>query len=139
MAAELEATIIKEGPDTIAGFFAEPVMGAGGVIPPSAGYFQAVVPILRKYGIPVISDEVICGFGRTGNTWGCETYDFMPDAIISSKNLTAGFFPMGAVILGRNWRTVCRRRPNGSRSFPMALPPRAIRWAAPSHSRPLTW
>jgi 4-aminobutyrate--pyruvate transaminase len=100
MAAELEATIIKEGPDTIAGFFAEPVMGAGGVIVPSAGYFQAVVPICRKYGIPVISDEVICGFGRTGNTWGCQTFDFMPDAIISSKNLTAGYFPMGAVILG---------------------------------------
>ncbi|SIS54263.1 aminotransferase [Phaeovulum vinaykumarii] len=100
LAAELEATIIKEGPDTIAGFFAEPVMGAGGVIPPSSGYFHAVVPILRKYGIPIISDEVICGFGRTGNTWGCETYDFVPDAIISSKNLTAGYFPMGAVILG---------------------------------------
>ena len=100
LAAELEATIIKEGPDTIAGFFAEPVMGAGGVIPPSKGYFQAVAPILKKYGIPLIADEVICGFGRTGNTWGSQTYDFMPDAIISSKNLTAGFFPMGAVILG---------------------------------------
>lgn len=100
MAAELEATIIKEGPDTIAGFFAEPVMGAGGVIPPSEGYFQSVLPVLRKYGIPMISDEVICGFGRTGNTWGCQTYDYMPDAIISSKNLTAGYFPMGAVILG---------------------------------------
>ncbi len=100
MAKELEATIIKEGPDTIAGFFAEPVMGAGGVIVPSKGYFQAIVPILRKYGIPIISDEVITGFGRTGNTWGCETFDFMPDAIISSKNLTAGFFPMGAIILG---------------------------------------
>ncbi|RWR10730.1 aminotransferase [Paenirhodobacter populi] len=100
MAAELEATIIKEGADTIAGFFAEPVMGAGGVIPPSKGYFQAVAPILKKYGIPFIADEVICGFGRTGNTWGSQTYDFMPDAIISSKNITAGFFPMGAVILG---------------------------------------
>ena len=100
MAAELEATIIKEGADTIAGFFAEPVMGAGGVIPPSAGYFQAVQAVLRKYGIPLIADEVICGFGRTGNLWGCQTYDFMPDAIISSKVLTAGFFPMGAVILG---------------------------------------
>ncbi|WP_296425143.1 aminotransferase [Yoonia sp.] len=100
MAAELEDTILREGADTIAGFFAEPVMGAGGVIPPSAGYFQAVQPILKKYGIPLIADEVITGFGRTGNTWGCETYDFMPDAIISSKNLTAGFFPMGAVILG---------------------------------------
>ncbi|MEO8531253.1 MAG: aminotransferase [Deltaproteobacteria bacterium] len=97
---ELEATIIKEGPDTIAGFFAEPVMGAGGVIVPSKGYFQTVAPILKKYGIPLISDEVITGFGRTGNTWGCQTYDFMPDAIISSKNLTAGYFPMGAIILG---------------------------------------
>lgn len=100
LAAELEATIIKEGPDTIAAFFAEPVMGAGGVIPPSQGYFQAVAPILKKYGIPLIADEVICGFGRTGNTWGSVTYDFMPDAIISSKNITAGYFPMGAVILG---------------------------------------
>ena len=100
MAAELEATIIKEGPDTIAGFFAEPVMGAGGVIPPSEGYFQAIQPVLKKYGIPLIADEVITGFGRTGNTWGCQTYDFVPDAIISSKNITAGFFPMGAVILG---------------------------------------
>ena len=100
MAQELEDTITREGADTIAGFFAEPVMGAGGVIPPSEGYFQAIVPILRRHGIPIISDEVICGFGRTGSTWGCETYDFMPDAVISSKNLTAGFFPMGAVILG---------------------------------------
>ncbi|WPY95821.1 aminotransferase [Limimaricola variabilis] len=100
MADELEETIACEGAETIAGFFAEPVMGAGGVIPPSAGYFQAIEPILRRHGIPIISDEVITGFGRTGNTWGCETYDFMPDAIISSKNLTAGFFPMGAVILG---------------------------------------
>ncbi|OOY33064.1 aminotransferase [Thioclava sp. F36-6] len=100
LANELEATIIKEGADTIAGFFAEPVMGAGGVITPPKGYFQAVSKILKKYDIPLISDEVICGFGRTGNTWGCETYDFQPDAIISSKNLTAGFFPMGAVILG---------------------------------------
>ncbi|MAQ37630.1 MULTISPECIES: aminotransferase [Thioclava] len=100
LANELEATIIKEGAETIASFFAEPVMGAGGVITPPKGYFQAVAKILKKYDIPLISDEVICGFGRTGNTWGCETYDFQPDAIISSKNLTAGFFPMGAVILG---------------------------------------
>lgn len=100
LADELEATIKREGADTIAGFFAEPVMGAGGVIPPSKGYFQAIAPILKKYDIPLISDEVICGFGRTGNTWGCQTYGFTPDAIISSKNLTAGLFPMGAVILG---------------------------------------
>lgn len=100
LAKELEDVIAREGADTIAGFFAEPVMGAGGVIPPSKGYFQAIQPILKKHGIPLISDEVICGFGRTGNTWGCVTYDFVPDAIISSKNLTAGLFPMGAVIVG---------------------------------------
>lgn len=100
MAQELEDMIAREGADTIAGFFAEPVMGAGGVIPPSEGYFQAIQPILQKHGIPLISDEVICGFGRTGEVWGCQTYDFMPDAIISSKCLTAGYFPMGAVILG---------------------------------------
>ncbi|WP_095590570.1 aminotransferase [Actibacterium ureilyticum] len=100
LAQELEDTIAREGADTIAGFFAEPVMGAGGVIPPSEGYFQAIRPILRKHGIPLIADEVICGFGRTGEMWGSLTYDIQPDAIISSKNLTAGFFPMGAVILG---------------------------------------
>lgn len=100
LARELDEVIAREGADTIAGFFAEPVMGAGGVIPPANGYFQAIQPILKKHGIPLISDEVICGFGRTGNTWGCQTYGFTPDAIISSKNLTAGFFPMGAVILG---------------------------------------
>ncbi|MBF9051324.1 aminotransferase class III-fold pyridoxal phosphate-dependent enzyme [Roseobacter sp. HKCCD9010] len=100
MAAELEEVIEREGADTIAGFFAEPVMGAGGVIPPSAGYFQAIQSVLKRHGIPLIADEVICGFGRTGEAWGSVTYDFMPDAIISSKNLTAGYFPMGAVILG---------------------------------------
>ena len=100
LARELDEVSAREGADTIAGFFAEPVMGAGGVIPPANGYFQAIQPILKKHGIPLISDEVICGFGRTGSTWGCQTYGFTPDAIISSKNLTAGFFPMGAVILG---------------------------------------
>ncbi|MGR3493094.1 MAG: aminotransferase class III-fold pyridoxal phosphate-dependent enzyme, partial [Shimia sp.] len=100
LARELEDTIEREGADTIAGFFAEPVMGAGGVIPPSEGYFQAIQPVLRKHGIPFIADEVICGFGRTGAMWGSETYGIEPDAIIASKALTAGYFPMGAVILG---------------------------------------
>lgn len=100
MGAELEEVIAREGADTIAAFVAEPVMGAGGVIPPSEGYFQTIAPILKKHGIPLVSDEVITGFGRTGTDWGCQAYGFMPDAIISSKNLTAGYFPMGAVILG---------------------------------------
>ncbi|MBC6436567.1 MAG: aminotransferase class III-fold pyridoxal phosphate-dependent enzyme [Rhodobacteraceae bacterium] len=100
LAAELEAVIAQEGAETIAGFFAEPVMGAGGVIVPPKGYFQAIQPILHRHGIPLIADEVICGFGRTGAVWGCECFGFAPDAIISSKALTAGYFPMGAVILG---------------------------------------
>ncbi len=100
LGAELEEVIAREGADTIAGFFAEPVQGAGGAIPPSDGYFQTIAPILKRHDIPLIADEVICGFGRTGAAWGCQSYDFVPDAIISSKNLTAGLFPMGAVILG---------------------------------------
>jgi len=100
LAQELEDMIAREGADTIAAFVAEPVMGAGGVIPPSKGYFQAIQPILKKHGIPLVADEVITGFGRTGEMWGSEAYDFVPDAIISSKALTAGYFPMGAVILG---------------------------------------
>ncbi len=100
LATELDDVITREGAETIAAFFAEPVLGAGGVIPPPVGYFQAVQKVLRKHDIPLISDEVICGFGRTGNVWGAQTYDFVPDAIISSKALTAGYFPMGAVMLG---------------------------------------
>ena len=100
MGEDLENIIQKEGPDTIAGFFAEPVMGAGGVIPPSQGYFAIVQKILQKYDIPFIADEVICGFGRTGNLWGSQTYNIQPDIIIASKCITSGFFPLGAVILG---------------------------------------
>ena len=103
MAKNLENLILKEDPDTIAGFFAEPVMGAGGVIPPSQGYFDLIQPILKKYKIPFIADEVICGFGRTGNLWGTETYNLKPDIIISSKCLTAGFFPMAAVIMNKEY------------------------------------
>ena len=75
-------------------------MGAGGVIPPSKGYFEIVQKILKKYDIPFIADEVICGFGRTGNLWGSQTYNIDPDIIIASKCITSGFFPLGAVILG---------------------------------------
>ncbi len=99
LAVELEQTIRNTGPDSIAGFFAEPVMGAGGVIPPPKGYFSVIRTILRKYGIPLIADEVICGFGRTGVFWGSTKYHVEPDIVVASKVLTAGFFPMGAIIL----------------------------------------
>lgn len=118
LAAELEEVIGREDPATIAGFFAEPVMGAGGVIPPPEDYFSAIHPILQKHGIPLISDEVICGFGRTGPVWGCDSYRFVPDAIISSKNLTAGYFPMGAVILGPELSDRLQRASEAIEEFP---------------------
>jgi adenosylmethionine-8-amino-7-oxononanoate aminotransferase len=118
MAEELEEVIAREGAETIAGMVAEPVMGAGGVIVPSRGYFQAIQPILSRHRIPLIADEVITGFGRTGNTWGCETFGFVPDAIISSKNLTAGFFPMGAVILGPELASRLQRASDAVEEFP---------------------
>ena len=100
LAAELEETIAREGAETIAAFVAEPVMGAGGVIPPPEGYFAAMQAVLRRHAIPLVADEVICGFGRTGAVWGHEAYGFVPDGVIASKALTAGYFPMGAVLLG---------------------------------------
>ena len=116
--AELEELIANEGADTIAGFFAEPVQGAGGVIPPVEGYFDAILPVLRTHNIPIIADEVITGFGRTGSVWGCESYGFVPDAIISSKALTAGYFPMGAVILGPDLSDRLQRATDIIEEFP---------------------
>lgn len=118
LARNLEEMIIKEGPDTIAGMFCEPVQGAGGVIPPSEGYFQAIRPILRKYGIPLIADEVITGFGRTGEMWGSVKYDLQPDAIVASKCITAGYFPMGAIILGQELADALTRASAAAEEFP---------------------
>ena len=118
MAKNLEDLILKEDPDTIAGFVAEPVQGAGGVIPPSKGYFDLIQPILKKYKIPLIADEVICGFGRTGNLWGCQTYDIKPDIIISSKCLTAGYFPMGAVIVNKEFADEFTSASEDAEEFP---------------------
>ena len=115
-------------------------MGAGGVIPPGDGLFPGDRADPAPARHPASSrDEVICGFGRTGEVWGCESYDFTPDAIISSKALTAGYFPMGAVILGPDLADrLQRRQPRRSRSFRTASPPRATRSAAPSRSPPST-
>jgi 4-aminobutyrate--pyruvate transaminase len=98
LALELDQTVRNTGSERIAGFFAEPVMGAGGVIPPPEGYFEAIQPVLRKHEIPIIADEVICGFGRTGAFWGSTKYGLKPDIVVASKVITAGYFPMGAVI-----------------------------------------
>ena len=99
LADELEALILKEDPDSVAAFFAEPVMGAGGVIVPPAGYFPRIQAVCRKYDLLMLADEVICGFHRTGNVWGCQTFDYAPDMITCAKALSAGFLPVSALLL----------------------------------------
>lgn len=98
-AADLEELILKEGPETIAAFFAEPVMGAGGVIVPPDGYWEAVQPVLKKYDILFVADEVICGFGRTGNMFGTETYNLQPDIMTLSKQLSSSYMPVSALLV----------------------------------------
>lgn len=98
-AAELESMILEEGPETVAAFIAEPVMGAGGVILPPKTYFDKIQAVLAKYDVLFIADEVICGFGRTGNMWGCETYNLKPDMITCAKALSSAYLPISAVMI----------------------------------------
>ena len=99
LAKNLEDFILAEGPDTVAAFFAEPVMGAGGVILPPKDYFPAIQKVLRKYDILTVSDEVICGFGRTGNWWGAQTFGYQPDFISCAKQLSSAYLPISAVLV----------------------------------------
>jgi len=105
-AQDLTDLIEAEGPDTIAAFIAEPVMGAGGVITPPKGYFEAIMPILQAHDILCISDEVICGFGRTGNWFGADTFKMQPTSISMAKQLTGGFIPLSAVAINRDMAEV---------------------------------
>jgi 4-aminobutyrate---pyruvate transaminase len=98
----LEDMILREDPETVAAFIAEPVMGAGGVITPPATYFEKVSALLRKYDIAFIADEVICGFGRTGNWWGSQTYNAEPTTISMAKAITSAYFPLGALTVPEN-------------------------------------
>ncbi|HRK18662.1 MAG TPA: aminotransferase [Hyphomicrobiaceae bacterium] len=97
LAANLEALIEREGPDTVAAFIAEPVMGAGGVIVPPKTYFEKVRAICTKHDIMLIADEVICGFGRTGSYWGSQTFNINPDTVSMAKAVTSAYFPLGAL------------------------------------------
>jgi 4-aminobutyrate--pyruvate transaminase len=97
LARELEELIVREDPETVAAFIAEPVMGAGGVIVPPKSYFPAITAVCRKYDVYMISDEVICGFGRLGTMFGCTALGFAPDSISVAKALTSGYVPMAAV------------------------------------------
>ncbi|MFN5880766.1 MAG: aminotransferase [Burkholderiales bacterium] len=99
LVADLEALIAREGADTIAAFFAEPVQGAGGVIVPPMSYFPKIQAVLRKHDILMVADEVICGFGRTGQMFGCDTYGIKPDIMTVAKALSSSYLPISATLV----------------------------------------
>jgi 4-aminobutyrate--pyruvate transaminase len=99
LAEELDQVIQREGPDTVAAFFAEPAMGAGGVIVPPATYFEKIQAVLKKHDVLFVADEVICGFGRTGSYWGSQTFGITPDILVCAKALSASFLPISAVMV----------------------------------------
>ena len=99
LADELDALIVKEGAETVAAFIAEPVMGAGGVIVPPRTYFQKINAVCAKHDVFVISDEVICGFGRLGTMFGCEKLGFRPQSISVAKALSSAYLPIAAVMI----------------------------------------
>jgi len=99
LADNLEKMILDEGPDTVAAFFAEPVMGAGGVIVPPKTYFEKVQKVLKKYDVLFVADEVICGFARTGQMFGSQTYDIRPDFMTVAKALSSAYLPIAGVLI----------------------------------------
>jgi 4-aminobutyrate--pyruvate transaminase len=99
LANSLEQRILSEGPDTVAAFIGEPIMGAGGVVLPPATYWEKIQAVLRKYDVLLIADEVICGFARTGNMWGSVTYNIQPDMLTCAKALSSGYLPIAAVMV----------------------------------------
>lgn len=107
LARELEDLIEREGGETIAAFFAEVVMGAGGLLPPPEGYFEEIMPILKKHDILLVADEVVSGFGRLGTYWGSQAYGIEPDLITSAKGVTSGYFPMSVCFISpKVWNVI---------------------------------
>ena len=96
-ARALEETILREGPETVAAFIAEPIQGAGGLVVPEDDYFDRVSAICNRYEVLLIVDEVICGFGRTGNWFGSDEYNINPDIMQFAKGVTSGYFPLGGM------------------------------------------
>ncbi len=106
-ADRLEALILEEGPDTVAAFIGEPVLGTGGLVPPPAGYWDAIQPILKKYDILLIADEVVTGFGRLGSMFGSDHYGIEADIITSAKGLTSAYAPLSASIISdKVWKVL---------------------------------
>ncbi|APX25393.1 MAG: aspartate aminotransferase family protein [Rhodobacteraceae bacterium] len=107
--AKLEELIEAEGADTIAAFIGEPVLGTGGIVPPPAGYWEAIQAVLDKHDILLIVDEVVTGFGRLGSMFGSDHYGLKPDLITSAKGLTSAYAPLSASIVGqRMWDVLCK-------------------------------
>jgi 4-aminobutyrate---pyruvate transaminase len=97
--AEAESVILQEGPETVAAFIGEPLMAAGGVMPPPQGYWQGIETLCRKYDILLVADEVINGFGRLGSSFGAVHYGFKPDLMVVSKQLTSSYVPLAAILI----------------------------------------
>uniref|UniRef100_A0A0V0IJI3 Putative gamma aminobutyrate transaminase 1, mitochondrial-like n=1 Tax=Solanum chacoense TaxID=4108 RepID=A0A0V0IJI3_SOLCH len=117
LAKNLEDLILKEGPETIAAFIAEPVMGAGGVIPPPATYFDKIQAVVKKYDILFIADEVICAFGRLGTMFGSDMYNIKPDLVSLAKALSSAYMPIGAVLVSPEVSDVIHSQSNKLGSF----------------------
>ena len=106
-ARKLEAMILAEGPETVAAFIGEPVLGTGGIVPPPEGYWEAIQQVLDKYDVLLIADEVVCGFGRIGTDFGSHFYGMKPDLITVAKGLTSAYQPLSGVIVGdRVWNVL---------------------------------
>src|SRR5262249_21593451 len=106
-AQALEEVILAEGPETVAAFIAEPVMGTGGVLVPPENYFKAIREVLDRHDVLLILDEVICGFGRLGAWFGADHFQVIPDLMTCAKGLTSSYLPMSAVMIGeRVWSEI---------------------------------
>jgi L-2,4-diaminobutyrate transaminase len=106
-AANLDALILEQGPETVAAFIGEPVLGTGGIVPPPRGYWEKIQAVLKKHDVLLIADEVVTGFGRLGSMFGSDHYGMKPDLITVAKGLTSAYAPLSGVIVGeRVWKVL---------------------------------
>jgi L-2,4-diaminobutyrate transaminase len=109
LADELDAKIRAEGPETVAAFIGEPLMAACGVVPPPAGYWEAIQEVLRRHDVLLIADEVVCGFGRLGTNFGSQHYGIAPDFMTVAKAITSSYFPVSAAVVSdRVWEVLAK-------------------------------
>ena len=115
LARKLDERIQREDPDTVAAFFCEPIMGAGGLIPPPEGYFEAVQAVLKKHDVLLVADEVICGYGRLGTYWGSDSVGMKPDIMTTAKGVTSGYFPLSAAMISKEiWDVISNHETAGA-------------------------